>query len=147
MQTSDSALVRPAQVRDADTLFELLLAFATSYHPSRAAFERNLPKLIGSPESDLLVAEQEGAVVGYALAFDLLTLFANGTVTELQELMVAERWRRQGHGRSLVAAVIQRARGRGAVEVTVPTRRAADFYLRAGFVETAQYFKLPIQAD
>ena len=34
------------------------------------------------------------------------------------------------------------ARQRGAVEVTVPTRRARDFYLAMGFESTAEYFKL-----
>jgi N-acetylglutamate synthase-like GNAT family acetyltransferase len=140
-------LIRPAELGDADRLFELLSAFATSYLPSRVSFDRNLPRLLCSPDSDLIVAEREGVVVGYALASDLLTLFANGVVTELQELMVVERCRRQGIGRSRLDAVILRAGGRGAVELTVPTRRAADFYVRAGFVDTAQYFKRPIHVD
>ena len=34
-----------------------------------------------------------------------------------------------------------RAKSRGAVEVTVPTRRARSFYLALGFEATAEYFK------
>jgi N-acetylglutamate synthase-like GNAT family acetyltransferase len=62
-------------------------------------------------------------------------------VAELQELMVAPEWRRRGIGRRLVAAVVERARAAGAVEVTVPTRRAVAYYLALGFEETATYLK------
>lgn len=120
-------------------------AFATSYPPDRTLFNRHLPDIIESPTAELLVAEHQQEVVGYALAFDLLTLFANGLVADLQELMVADKWRGHGIGRRLVEAIAERARGRGAAELTVPTRRAADFYRRLGFTETARYFKLPLR--
>ena len=137
--------IRPARLADADSLFGLLVAFATSYQPDRTLFDRHLPQLIESREADLLVADHEPRLVGYALAFDLLTLFANGLVSDLQELMVAEASRGQGIGRRLVEAIADRARARGAVELTVPTRRAADFYVHLGFTETARYFKRPLR--
>ena len=137
--------IRSARVADADPLFDLLLAFATSYQPDRTLFNRHLPQIIVSPAAELLVAERHQEVVGYALAFDLLTLFANGPVADLQELIVADKWRGQGIGRRLVEAIAGRARVRGATELTVPTRRAADFYLRLGFTDTARYFKLPLR--
>jgi GNAT superfamily N-acetyltransferase len=85
-----------------------------------------------------------GRVVGYALAFRLLTLYANGIVVEVQELMMAPEHRRQGIGRRLVESIVERAAAAGAVEVAVPTRRARDFYLPLGFVETATYLKRPL---
>ncbi len=36
---------------------------------------------------------------------------------------------------------IELARAAGAVELTVPTRRAVAYYLRLGFEETATYLK------
>ena len=83
------------------------------------------------------------AAIGYLLAFDLLTLFANGLVTELQRLSVLEAHRGHGIGRTLVKEAISRATARGSVEVTVPTRRAGDFYYLLGFERTAEYFKFP----
>ena len=75
----------------------------------------------------------------------MLTLFANGIVTELVELMVEPPYREQGIGSELVGAIVERAKARGAIEVTVPTRRAAEFYTRLGFEETAEYFKFKVQ--
>jgi GNAT superfamily N-acetyltransferase len=137
--------VRPARPADAESVFALLTAFATSYRPRREAFDTLYPRLTHPAGSGiLLVAEAEGAVIGYALAHRLLVLYANGAVCELQELMVEPAHRGRGVGRRLVAAVERYAADAGAAEVAVPTRRARDFYLRLGFEETATYLKRPL---
>src|SRR3954467_8680940 len=140
VQSSD-VLIRPARLADAEAIFPLLQQFATSYQPDRIAFEQHYPRLLAADHADLLVAEVAEQVVGYALAFRLLTLYANGIVVELQELMVAPEHRRQGIGRRLVEGIVEKAQAAGAVEVTVPPRRARDFYLPLGFEETALYLK------
>ena len=94
--------VRRALLSDADAVFRLLSKFATSYKPVRPAFDSNYAKLLGNGETDILVAERGGLVVGYILASDSLTLFANGVVTELMELYVEEENRGRGIGRDLV---------------------------------------------
>jgi GNAT superfamily N-acetyltransferase len=143
--TGPAALVRPARPADADAVFALLTAFAISYQPRRDTFDAHYRRLLHpSGTGLLLVAEAGGAVVGYALAHRLLVLFANGAVYELQELMVEPAQRGRGVGRLLVEALTRRALDDGAVEVTVPTRRARDFYLRLGFEETATYLKRPL---
>lgn len=140
-------LVRSAHLADAEAVFALLEGFATSYRPSRSAFDRNYPRLLDSDDADLLVAEDAGGVAGYALAARFLVLFANGWVAELQELMVAPRSRGRGIGRALVVAVAERARAAGVVELTVPTRRARDFYVALGFSETATFLKLALSPE
>jgi N-acetylglutamate synthase-like GNAT family acetyltransferase len=145
-------LLRPAEPSDADDLFRLLTQFAVSYKPAREAFDRHFPHLLETENADLLVASLDelrpaagtsGAakVIGYILAFRLLTLYANGPITEIQELMVDPEYRDRGVGRRLVETVVERAWGSGSVEVTVPTRRAGEYYVKLGFVETAGYFK------
>jgi ribosomal protein S18 acetylase RimI-like enzyme len=127
-------------------VFRLLCKFATSYRPVRPAFDSNFPRLLVNEGTDLLVAEQRGLVVGHVLASDSLTLFANGVVTELLEIYVEEERRGRGIGRELVQQAVARARDRGAVEVTVPTRRASSFYLALGFELTAEFFKLNLES-
>ncbi len=136
--------VRAALLSDADAVFRLLGRFATSYDPVRSRFDTNYPRLIENESSDLMVAERGGQVVDYILASDSLTLFANGLVTELVELYVDEEHRGEGIGRNLVEQAMGRAKDRGAVEVTVPTRRAREFYLARGFELTAEFFKLSL---
>lgn len=141
---SGDARIRPAQASDADAVFGLLTQFATSCKPQRDAFGSHYPVLLGADNADLLVAEIDDSVIGYALAFDMLTLFANGIVTELVELMVEPPYREQGIGSRLVGAIVERAKACGSIEVTVPTRRVAEFYTRLGFEETAEYFKFKV---
>lgn len=138
--------IRPAHAEDANAVFTLLAQFVTSYQPERAAFARNFPKLIASKQSVFLVASVGGQVVGYALGSIALTLYANGPVLELQELMVASEHRKRGIGRRLVVAALEQALSVGCAEATVPTRRARNFYVRLGFEETAVYLKRRLKA-
>ena len=135
--------IRPADVTDAEGVFELLRQFATSYPVRRSAFDRDYERLLSMTYdgTDLLVAEDDGRLLGYALATRFLVLYAGGPVCELHELMVHPQHRNKGIGRRLVDAVAGRARAAGAVEITVPTRRARDYYLALGFVETATVLK------
>jgi N-acetylglutamate synthase-like GNAT family acetyltransferase len=137
--------VRPAQLSDADAMFHLLRGFAMSHEPVRSAFNGSYPRILENVRADLLVAEQGGAVAGYVLASDSLTLFANGVVTELMELFVEEEPRGRGTGRELVGQAVVGARDRGAIEITAPTTRARSFYLSLGFQFTAEFFKLDLQ--
>lgn len=136
--------IREARVGDAQRVLELLEEFATSYKPDPSAFVRHFPQLVRSHTAPFLVAEQSGRVIGYLLAFELLTLYANGVVVDVQELVVDPAARGRGIGRALVQALVERARREGSREITVPTRRAADFYEKLGFERTADYFKLAL---
>jgi GNAT superfamily N-acetyltransferase len=140
------SVVRAARPSDADDLYALLVQFAQSYTPERAAFDRHLPLLLADDGVEPRVAELGGRVIGYALAFRLLTLYANGAILEIQELMVDPAHRGRGIGQRLVEALAEGARTAGCVELTVPTRRAAEYYRKLGFVETALYFKRKVDA-
>jgi GNAT superfamily N-acetyltransferase len=135
------AVIRPATLADAEGVFVQLAQFAVSYPPSKSAFDEHFPQLIAADHADLLVACSDKEIVGYLLAFRLLTLYANGLVTEIQELMVDAGYRNQGIGRRLIEVAVERAWTAGGIEVTIPTRRAGAYYERLGFVETAGYFK------
>src|SRR4051812_15717684 len=103
----EPAEIRPAQSGDAEGVFALLRQFAVSYAPDRAAFDRHFPRLLTDPDAELLVASEAKILVGYALGFRLLTLYANGAILELQELMVDPGSRGRGIGRSLVEALME----------------------------------------
>jgi len=136
--------IRRAKITDADRIFEMLAEFVTSYRPIREAFDINFPALVNSADADLLVAESDNNLRGYALALRVPTLYANGELWNLQELFVDAAFRSRGVGRGLLDAVVDNARRRGAVEVTVVSRRAGPYYIKHGFLETASYFKLKL---
>ncbi|KOV60223.1 GNAT family N-acetyltransferase [Streptomyces sp. MMG1121] len=137
--------IRDATPSDADDIYRLLSGFVTSYRPDRMVFDdATFPRIIEAASdgsAEFLVAEQDSCVVGYLLAVRMPTLFAGGTVLELLELTVAQPMRGRGTGSALIRAAQAKAREAKDVEVTVPTRRAADFYRALGFHETAVHLK------
>ncbi len=118
----------------------MLQRFAMSYEPDRDAFAPSFAAMVDSQDVALLVADDGGTLGGYVMAVEFGTLFANGRVVQIEELFVEEARRSAGKGRALIEAVAEWARTRGAVEVTVPTRRAGAYYERLGFERTAEYY-------
>ena len=139
---SSDCLIRPAAPADETRVWALLRQFATTYAPSEPAYAASYAKLLTEPDAMFLVAVSGGEVVGYLLGFELPTLFANGPILQLTELVVDEHRRGAGLGRKLVEDALVRAWDRGCMEVVVATRRAAPFYERLGFARSAEYLKL-----
>jgi len=137
--------VRPVTPADADDVLRLLRGFATSHRPDGTRFTTvTFPSVLAAAlegRAEFLAAEEGTRVVGYVYAARVPTLFAGGTVLELLELTVETPLRGREIGSGLVRAVLEAAERAGDVEVCVPTRRAADFYRRLGFAETAAYLK------
>lgn len=137
----DTITIRDARMADAENLFDLLGEFVVSYVPDRAAFDRELPKVLGSGDARLRVADLRGEAIGYVLAHCLDTFYANGPVIVIHELAVAMEHRGQGIGRLLIEDVLDAGRDAGCQEVVVSTRRAGGFYEQLGFAPTATNFK------
>ena len=94
---------------------------------------------IGTPHS-ILIATDAGFALGHALAGE----------AELLTMAVAPAWRRCGHGRELLHAFLQAARGRGAgaayLEVAAGNAAACALYETAGFVRVGRrqgYYRTP----
>ena len=126
---------------DVDSVVALAKPFATSFVFDEKAFRRTFLILQGTPSAYLGIAENSSGIVGYALGFAHDTFFANGPVGWLEELMVAEPFRRQHVGRSLVSAFEAWAVARGCALVALATRRAASFYRSIGYEESATYLR------
>ena len=133
--------IRPAELTDSDALFSLASAFATSFSVERTAFGTSLSELLQSPAAFLAVASDGGRVVGYVLGFDHHTLYANGRVSWVEEIMVSEDVRRRGIGRQLMESFEQWTRNRQSKLIALATRRAARFYKSLGYEESATYFR------
>jgi GNAT superfamily N-acetyltransferase len=133
--------VRRATMADLDQVFALAQDFATSFRPETSAFAESFGHLIAQDDALLLVAKDSEQLAGYLLGFDHRTLFANGRVSWIEEIMVRDDSRRRGHGRDLVAGFEDWARSRGAKLVALATRRATPFYRALGYEESAAYFR------
>jgi GNAT superfamily N-acetyltransferase len=133
--------IRTAQHADAEAVLGLAKPFATSFIVDEQAFYRTFSELLASPQAHLAVAEADQQLVGYVLGFDHSTFFANGRVAWVEELMVSERFRRQGIGQLLMQEFEMWAAQRGNKLVALATRRAAPFYTALRYEESAMYFR------
>ncbi|MBM3140225.1 MAG: GNAT family N-acetyltransferase [Chloroflexi bacterium] len=113
-----------------------------------AAFEREPPESVRLTESDLrrdlfgatpraevLIAEQRGRAVGFALFFANYSTWEGRPGLYIEDLFVEEAARSQGVGRALMAAVARLARERGCARVELSVldwNPARAFYERLG---------------
>jgi GNAT superfamily N-acetyltransferase len=134
-------ITRRIVTADLDQLFQLVEQFATSFKPERSAFDVSVRELLLDRAAWLSGAVRGGVLVGYCLGFEHSTLFANGRVSWVEEIMVAESARRTGIGRTLMSEFEEWARGRGSRLVGLATRRAAQFYEALGYEASATYFR------
>src|SRR5581483_6190547 len=139
--------IRRAQMSDADALYSLANAFATSFKIERSSFDAALAALLESPDALLAVACDDSKSVGYVLGFAHPTFYANGSVAWVEELMVYEPHRRRGIGRQLMECFEQWASGRQCKLIALATRRAAAFYQRLDYEESAIYFRKRLTPD
>ncbi|GIG56478.1 hypothetical protein Lfu02_08500 [Longispora fulva] len=84
------------------------------------------------------LAEVDGEPVGYAWLLVAERVPGGGSFDrrygDVQAVCVREAYRGRGVGGALIAAILDEARTRGLLHVTVHSgRRAVDFYLRSGF--------------
>lgn len=134
-------LIRDAEPQESDALLALASAFATSFVVEPDAFHHAFSTLLADEHACLLVAEQDGHVIGYLLGFVHITFYANGPVAWVEEITVSEVYRRQGVGGLLMQGFERRATERGAKLVALATRRADLFYQALGYEESATYFR------
>jgi len=135
--------VRSAVAADAAVIAGLLAELG--YSPAPADVERRLE---GMERSAALVAELEGEVAGVLTLAMVPVLHEPGDWCRITMLVVAERARRRGLARALVAQAETVARGHGCarIEVTSALHRdgAHDFYRGQGYARVSEHFLKPL---
>ena len=135
-----SLALRPAGPEDAATIHALVVALAEYEREPQAVV--NSPATLHAqlaasrPPFECLLAEDDGAAVGFALFFPTYSTWLGRPGIWLEDLFVLETHRRRGVGRALLVRVAQLAveRGCGRLEWSVLdwNTPARDFYRRLG---------------
>lgn len=133
--------IRRLTRRDLPAVLEIERAsFTMPWRPS--TFE----SLFTRTDTDLLAAEVEGRLCGYAVCWTILDQ------AELGNVAVRAEERGSGVGRRLVEAALEMARARGAeecfLEVRESNRAARDLYAKSGFEvvgERRRYYTQPVE--
>jgi ribosomal protein S18 acetylase RimI-like enzyme len=147
-------ILRPASARDLPrigTLGALLVAEHHAFDPQRflapgARTPERYGSFLGSQldnrDAVVLVAEQDGAVIGYAYGtvedYDYMSL--RGPAGVLQDIIVDPEQRGRGVGRLLLNAILDQLKSRGVPRVVLSTavanEAAQHLFASAGFRRT-----------
>jgi GNAT superfamily N-acetyltransferase len=134
--------IRRSNSADAARVWPLVQQFAVTVRPDFDSFRSAYDELVDRRDTLVLVAQDaHGGVCGYLLASHHQTLFANGPVAWIEEVMVDQGARGIGIGGLLLS---EAERWAGAVPVTylaLASRRAGRFYLDHGYEDSATFFK------
>ncbi len=148
------AIVRATTKGDIPRILELYrqLAIATSQveqhqNPSLDNCQRVFAEIGTFPGYELLVAEDEGEVVGTMVLIIIPNLSHSALPWALVEnLIVDQRYQRRGTGRLLIDYAIARAKEAGCFKVALSSdkrrREAHKFYRSLGFETSAHGFRL-----
>ena len=132
------------KVRRADeTDIPLLLMLAEEFMSEAAATREErmeiLRKALGNPDYELVVAELDGATVGFVDQW-IIHDFAHGAkLSYIQNLYITAKHRRTGIGSRLLEEIIRSAENKRVLEIHVVTefenKAAINLYRRHGFTE------------
>lgn len=132
--------VRLAGVVDADTVGRLLRDFNEEFEtagPTAAEFTARFKALLPRDDVVLVLADDGGRDVGFALLRLRPTPYYDGSLAQLEELYVVPALRDRGIGSRILSMAVETVRAKGAGEMHInvdeideDTRR---FYERHGF--------------
>jgi GNAT superfamily N-acetyltransferase len=100
----------------------------TAFPSDHAAFGPTYSSVLQNPSARLLVAEQDGHIVGYLLGYPHSTFRAGAEAWRVEELCVSPAHHRTSLGRALMGAFEEQARAHGAKLVCLITGKAVEFY-------------------
>lgn len=141
IESYNKSMIRRASTEDVESVLKLANEFVTSFKIEETIFRASFEVLTKDENALVAVAEFEGEVVGYVLAFRHHTFYANGAVAWVEEIAVNARLRRHGFGKALMRSVELWARESNCQLVALATRRAEDFYVNLGYQASAKYFR------
>ena len=142
------AMVRPATEQDVPRILELYDELTEEKrHLSLDDVQPVFAKIISMPGHELLVAEEDGVVVGTMVLFIVPNLSHGALPWAIVENMVIDgRYRRKGIGRLLMEYAITNARQTGCYKVQLLSNKkrheAHNFYRSLGFEASAYGFRL-----
>ncbi len=111
---------------------------------------RNCRNLLNDAGSHLLVAEIEGALVGFINLTTRKTILHRSPSGLVDELVVAKEYQGKGIGKQLVLAAVGRCKELGCCEVEVSTEstntKAREFYRKCGFEERGMLLEMDLHS-
>lgn len=138
------ALIRSAAQEDVEQLVELLrllFSIEEDFSADTTRQRRGLEMMLATERGHVLVAEENGQVVGMCTGQVVISTAEGGPAILVEDMVVAPSHRGQGLGRQLLSRLTDWARGQGATRMQLladcNNQPALDYYRHLGWQETA----------
>ena len=144
-----TVIVRLAKSEDQNRCLELLDVLAKATSDQHEIFDlETFENLISNERGSLVVAEENGSVLGMASISFNLALRYNGEYCQLEELVVDQDARGKNVGGLLIEETIKLAKKRGCKEyglyILESTKHNQGFYEKYGFVKVGEEMRQPL---
>jgi len=141
--------VRLAKVEDRSKCLELLNVLVGGADTSREGFDAStFNDLISNVRGSLVVAEEDGELLGMASVSFNLALRYNGEYCQLEELVVDPKARGKNVGGLLIEESTRLAKARGCKEFGLylleSTKHNEPFYAKYGFTVVGEEMRQPL---
>ena len=142
MQPTNAPTIRTAQPTDLNTidLLQNLFAIEEDFTFNKPLQRRGLELLLNNPAAKILVAEEQGRVIGMCTGQLTISTAEGGPALLLEDLVVKEKYRGSGIGRQLAESLELWAQGNGVSRLQLLADRnnspALNFYKKLGWQNT-----------
>jgi len=144
--------IRKATIEDENEVFELIHQLMSGSYPagksvkSQKGIDTYLHLLNNEDTGTIIVAEEDGKLVGVITLSYPLAIRCGGIYTCIEEFIVGENMRGKGVGGRLLQAAIDEARLRGCDELQVnnPSEMGYPLYLRYNIKDTGKHMKIKL---
>ena len=141
--------IRLAISEDEKQCSELLDVFAEATSDPNNIFDSNtFNEVISNKRGSLIIAEEEGKILGMASVSFNLALRYNGEYCQLEELVVHQEARGKNVGGLLIEETLRLAKTRGCKEFGLylleSTKHNQSFYEKYGFVVIGEEMRQPL---
>ena len=132
--------IRSALPGDLEIIYDFMCQLEDTIFDFPGFAERYKTNLLNNEVVYLVSVDKSGIPVGFIGCRGMNVLHHKGLVFEIQEMYVAEKWRSQGVGQALFAALEEKLSETNieSLEVTTNVKRkeAQKFYEKLGFLQT-----------
>ena len=139
-----NTLIRNARRKDFDAVVSLLTQLWPGKSVNPKNLVRTLDRMVFSDNTELLCAERDGRIVGFASLATLSNLWQEGLILYLTTMIVDEQHRRSGIGKLFMERILEIARDKGCAKIELESAfnriEAHSFYEKMGFEKRAYFF-------
>ena len=136
-----SLVIREGSPLDGEVVAQLIAELAAAIGETVALTPEYVQLFLAFPGSHLLLAEQNGRVVGLLSYSIRPNLYHAENCCMVEEVVVSEKARGMGVGKALMERLVQRAKEAGCAEASLSVlpdnNRAREFYRSLGFEDEA----------